>query len=283
MTTYDLGDGVNLEHEVRNRDDQLTDASVVLTLTAPDGTATTPAVTHAATGVYQVTVVPDATGPWIYRWQVTGAVTDVAYGNFTVSDPAPAPDMLATYDDLMRMPGVPADLTRDQGEMLIQAATSVVQAAAGGQRILQVVDDTVTIYGGFDRILTLPQRPVTAVTSVTFDGTLLTQGTAGGTWRRAAAGIWRDCGWASRCGPVATEVVYTHGWPDGHHMLGLARTATLGLAKGVAMNPTGITRMAIDDYQEAYDKASAALEASTSLAGNLRRQYGRPAGSVRIT
>jgi hypothetical protein len=192
------------------------------------------------------------------------------------------PDRLATVEQLMLMPGVPADLDPDVAGMLIEAATAVVQAAAGGQRILEVVDDEVTLYGDHASRLDLPQRPVTAVTSVTHDGTLLTQGTAHGTWRRAPNAVWRSCGWGSNCGPVPTTVVYTHGYPEGHQKLVLARTAVLGLAKGVAGNPTGMTRMTIDDYSEAYDRAQAALEASTSLTAALRRQYGRPAGSVRV-
>lgn len=193
------------------------------------------------------------------------------------------PDMLATVEQLMLMPGVPPDLNPDVAAMILASATAVVQAAAGGQRILEVIDDEATLYGDHSSMLMLPQRPVTAISSVTHDGTLLTLGTAHGTWRRAPNGIWRSCGWSSWCGPVATVVVYTHGYPEGHHKLMLARTAVLGLSKGVAVNPKGFTRRSIDDYQEAYDQAAATLAASTSLTAALRRQYGRPAGSVRIT
>jgi hypothetical protein len=195
------------------------------------------------------------------------------------------PDRLATVEDLMRMPGTPSDLDPDSAGLLLEVATAVVQAAAGGQRILQVVDDEVTLYAGYSSFLRLPQQPVTEVSSVTADGVLLTGGSgARGTWRRAPAGVWRDCGWVrSAQSEVPVTVIYTHGYAEGDQRLQLARSAVLSLARGVASNPTGATRLAIDDYQEAYDRAASTLEASTALAGALRRQYGRRAGSVRVS
>lgn len=201
-------------------------------------------------------------------------------------DDLTTPDRLADLADLRALPGVPADLTDEQGWALIEAATAVVQAAAG-QRILEVVDDEVTLYGGTDSLLVLPERPVTAITSVTYDGTPLAHGTNGasGMWCTGPGGIYRDCGWQAYpyVRPTPTFVIYTHGYPAGHQRLQLARQATLSIAKGAAVNPTGATRMAIDDYQEAYDRASAALEASAYLGSALRRQYGGRAGTVRIT
>ncbi len=201
----------------------------------------------------------------------------VPAGGSVVADP----DRLASVNDLRLMPGVPGtDVLSDaQAGLLLEIATAVVQSAAGGQRILEVVDDEVTLYAGYESFLRLPQQPVTAVTSVTLDGTLL----AADAWRRRPAGVWRECGWvtSSQC-EVEVAVVYTHGYPEGDQRLQLGRGAVLSLAKGVAANPTGATRLAIDDYQEAYDRMSSALEASPYLAAALRKQYGRRAGTVRI-
>lgn len=206
----------------------------------------------------------------------------VPAGGSVVADP----DRLATVEDLRRMPGVPGvdELSDDQAGLLIEVATAVVQAAAGGQRILEVVDDTVTVYADYASFVRLPQHPVTAITSVTSDGVLLAAGTgAYGTWRRSPGGIWRDCGWVTSCQvEVPVDVVYTHGYAEGDQRLQLARSAVLGLVKGVVVNPTGATRLAIDDYQEAYEAAASALEASPSLTAALRRQYSRRAGTVRI-
>lgn len=206
----------------------------------------------------------------------------VPAGGSVVADP----DRLATVEDLRKMPGVPGsdELSDDQAGLLIEVATAVVQAAAGGQRILEVVDDPFTVYANYASFVRLPQQPVTAVSSVTVDGVALSAGTGSyGTWRRAPGGIWRDCGWvtSAQC-EVEVSGLYTHGYPEGDQRLQLGRGAVLSLAKGVAVNPSGASRLAIDDYQEAYDRAAAALEASDYLVAALRKQYGRRAGTVRL-
>lgn len=92
MISYDLGDGVPLTHLVKAPDANgrlcLVDATVVLELTAPDTSHPTADITHAATGVYTATPIPDQLGEWSYRWQVTGTVTDVVYGRFRIVDAA---------------------------------------------------------------------------------------------------------------------------------------------------------------------------------------------------
>lgn len=204
----------------------------------------------------------------------------VPAGGDTLADP----DRLATADSLAWLLQIPVDdLDQAAAGVALEAATAVVQAAAGGQRILQVVDDQVTIYGGVGSYLDLPQRPVTAISSVTYGGVLLAAGTASGTWRAAPGGLWRDLGWAGACyEPSPVDVVYTHGYPDGDQRLQLARGATLSLARTVYANPEGTTSTRLDDYSEAFDKATAALEASRSLAAALRRQYGRRGALVRV-
>ena len=56
--TYDIGDSVLLTFTVLNSAGSPTNATVALTLTDPDGTTSTPAVSTAATGVYTATVAP---------------------------------------------------------------------------------------------------------------------------------------------------------------------------------------------------------------------------------
>jgi hypothetical protein len=193
------------------------------------------------------------------------------------------PDRLATVADLAAILQISeADLDTVSAGVLLEGATAAVQAAAG-QRILEVADDEVTLYGSTWSQLDLPERPVTAVTSVTYGATLLSQGTASGTWRVIPNGVWRDTGWTDTCyEPSPVTVVYTHGYPEGSQQLQLARSATLSLARGLYANPGGATREQIDDYAVAYDKAASALEATPSLRAALRRQYGRRSGVVRI-
>jgi hypothetical protein len=196
-------------------------------------------------------------------------------------------DMLAAPTDLANALQIDlADLNADAAILLLEAATAVVQEAAGGQRLIQVAGDSITILGTTDSWLDLPQRPVTAVTSVSLDGVALTAGAAGGlptTYRRRGARLWRTGGWQTYVGePSDVAVVYTHGFLDGAQGLELARGSVLAVARGVYGNPTGATSVAIDDYRAAYDAAAAEMAASPNLEKALARQYGRRAGLVRI-
>jgi hypothetical protein len=84
MADYDIGDVVRLTATFSNVAGVATDTTAVLSLEAPDGTVTTPSVTHGATGVYTVDVTPTAFGVWYYRWSGTGGVTTAEEGAFTV-------------------------------------------------------------------------------------------------------------------------------------------------------------------------------------------------------
>jgi len=118
VTTYDLGDGVNLEHLVYDRDNELTAATVVLTVTAPDGTTSTPSLTNPSTGRYVAdTVIPDQVGGWSGAWMVTGAVTDLVTFAFTVADPAPP-----AYTDITTVKAALGKTTDDDRDDLISAA-----------------------------------------------------------------------------------------------------------------------------------------------------------------
>lgn len=118
MPTYDLGDGVNLRHFVYNRDGDLTDATVAFLITKPNGTTTGPLVTRTSVGQYDAaTYVPDAIGEYRYRWTITGTVTDVVYGTFTVADPSPS-----YYSELPLVKSQLGKITTDDRDELIQAS-----------------------------------------------------------------------------------------------------------------------------------------------------------------
>ena len=188
--------------------------------------------------------------------------------------------MLASPTDLAA--ALQRDVDTASATLALEVSTAVVQAAAG-QRIVQVVDDEVTVWGGTDRVLVLPQRPVVSVASVTYAGSALSQGTASGTWRPFADGVWRDLGWAECSGePSPVAVVYTHGYPVGHQALQLGRGVTLSLARGLFTNPDGVVREQIDDYAVAYAEAATALDVMPGMSARLRKQYGLKAGMVRI-
>jgi hypothetical protein len=72
--TYVVGQRANLRTTITDATSALTDATVVLTVTAPDGTVSTPAVNHPSTGTYNADVTFDQPGDWLRVWSTTGAV-----------------------------------------------------------------------------------------------------------------------------------------------------------------------------------------------------------------
>jgi hypothetical protein len=197
-------------------------------------------------------------------------------------------DMLVTAEELASL--MQQDLDTATATLAIQIATGVVQSAAE-QRIIQVVDDEVVIdLDAHDRslYLTLPERPVTAVTSATVGATAVTDYQA----QLSRGRLWRAMGWRSATlpywnAPSAVTVVYTHGYPVGHQRLQLARSVVFDLAKtgyNTAAGSGAVVSEQIDDYSVRYAEMAATIESALDprgpLARALKRQYGRPAGSV---
>jgi hypothetical protein len=216
-------------------------------------------------------------------------------------------DQLATPQDLASLLqlGDYASLTADQQAgltVVVEAVTAVVQEAAANQRLVTVVDDTAHLIGTAVPLLYLPQRPVTAVTSVTVDGVAFVEGTdykVLGTYI-----LRRPCGWESTAlgqsayllgsynlpgyvvpgltEPTNVVVVYSHGYQSADQDLQLARSAVLSIGRTVWPNPGGATQVRIDDYAAVYDAAAATMEASPNLRNALRRKYGLRARLVQV-
>lgn len=119
MPTYDLGDGVPLELEVLDATNALTDATVSLAITRPDGTTfTPPSITHVSTGIYRATAVPDAVGVnWAGVWATSGTIVSVKPFWFSVADPAPPP-----YADLATVKSMLGKSTDDDRDDLVNQA-----------------------------------------------------------------------------------------------------------------------------------------------------------------
>jgi hypothetical protein len=193
-------------------------------------------------------------------------------------------DQLCTPSDLASL--LQQDLDASTALLLVECATAVVQSAAGGQRIVRVVDDVAELTGTTDSWLDLPQVPVTAVSAVTLDGGALSAGVPGSggtTYRRKGDRLWRGDGWQQFCNePSDVVVTFTHGYPPGDQGLQRARAAALMLAAGPYDNPAGAASVRIDDYAATYERMSARMEESPRLKAALRKQYGRRGGLVRI-
>lgn len=189
-------------------------------------------------------------------------------------------DILATADELatlMRDTG----LDEDSATLALELVTGEIQGITL-QRLVEVVDDEFVLMGTTDSWLTLPQRPVQSITSITIDdGDELVEGTD---FKRFGARLWRRCGWADCVyEPSTVAGVYTPGWPTGHQALQPARAAALALVKSAYSNTNGLQSEAIDDYRVSWAAAIAvAVESAPHLARSLRRTYGSRAGLVRI-
>lgn len=141
-----------------------------------------------------------------------------------------------------------------------------------GQAFAQVVDDELTLTP-HDGVLRLPQRPVTAVASVTIAGsvvdpTLYTVNT-NGYLRRTSPSYGPDSAFGVRTGvfpidgewpwpPIETTVVYTHGYttPDDYADVSMV-VAEVVAAKwiGGGNAATNLTGVQVDQYAEHYSKA----------------------------
>lgn len=124
MSTYDLGDGVNLRHTVYDSNGDPTDATVSLSLTAPDGTVTSPSVTSADTGVYVAEeLLPDQAGVWTYTWTSTGTVVEKTTNVFNVYPLAPVG--WATIGDVIAITGKNVDRAQ------LAMAQAIIEGYAG--------------------------------------------------------------------------------------------------------------------------------------------------------
>lgn len=112
-------------------------------------------------------------------------------------------DPLASVADLVGR-GIVAD-DAALAQTMLAVASSAVRGAAGSP----ISQETSTIiYDGWrlERYLALFGLPVTAVTTVTVNGTAVTD------WRLTGGSrLWRSCGWGVDDGPAAVAVTQTHG------------------------------------------------------------------------
>jgi len=170
---YDVGDATPaLEITVKDSTGALASGgTVVVTVTAPDGTTSTPAVTNPSTGLYQATPVTTAAGRYGVRWTVTApsanAVTDV----YDVLDPALLP--IVSLSDLKRHLTISASDTSNDESLRYTLATATELAERYTNRALRR-KTVVETHDGGGRALVLREPPVISVTSVVEDGTTLT-------------------------------------------------------------------------------------------------------------
>lgn len=178
----------------------------------------------------------------------------------------------ATSDDLAaRLKKTFTNADKDQADSLLAGATAKIRALTG-QWISQVVDDVWTTDAPVSRVVWLPQRPVTAVASVTVDGVAVTD------WVLRGSRLRRKCLWATACEESELVVTYSHGYADDDEELVLAKDAAMAMAGWARGNIGGLKQRTIDDFTQVFGDESQ----WEYLYKALIKQYGkRPAtGSV---
>ena len=161
--SFDVGDVATLTYNLTVSGTP-TDATVALTVTAPDGTVTTPAVSHTGLGAYEANVPVNQAGRWSYAWTASGAATDVERGVFTVGGAV----SLAEMKKHLNMSGAGNDAE-------LQRFIDVAEAALSN-RVGPLTPVTVTErHDGGAPLIVLRQPRAVSLTSVTYaDGTAST-------------------------------------------------------------------------------------------------------------
>lgn len=182
---YDLGDVATLAIQIKDNTGTLANAtSVVATVTAPDGTTSTPSVTNGSTGNYSVAFTATQVGRHSIRWVATGtnagAYTDV----FEIGDPALLP--VVSLSDLKDWLGKSQTSTTDDEKLrsILNVATDMCERYTNrALRRRTFVEShnagTVGYWGQLGAASGSPsiilwQRPVIAVTTVVENGVTLT-------------------------------------------------------------------------------------------------------------
>jgi hypothetical protein len=203
---YDIGDSVPIAWNVQDAAGAPTNATgVTLTITLPDGSTSSPAVTNPPTtiGQYRYTYVPAIEG--IYQWRAVMTGPNAAYQDTFDVRNAISPALLSLNDARTHL-NISSTTFDDELREYLESATEIVESYVG-----PVIQRTYTrrVNGGRDVII-LPHTQVTAVTSITAVWTgmspvplsYITIDTVAGDIRR------KDGGWFP---PGAYDITYTVG------------------------------------------------------------------------
>lgn len=245
----DVGELITRQVTVRDLDGNLTAATMAATTTKPDGATAgpVPTVTNPSTGVYRATWTPDTAGMWRLNWSATGGVTQLEYDPYVYVQPAPVagPPPFAPAEVLRSLAGLDSTkLTDEKAYEILHGVSADIRDIAGWS-ISEETAATFVLDGPGSPYLFLPTQRLTAVTSVTDDGTTVASGSY--EWSRTGL-IHRTDGAFFTRKLRGVVVVATHGWPLAELPRTL-RAACLEHALRRVSFPDGITRsVRIDDY-----------------------------------
>lgn len=163
---YEVGDTITLSFQVVDGG-TLTDATVAVAITLPDGTsATTGDPTQVSTGLYTLAYAPTQVGRHIVRWTATDAVTLAKTDVFNVSS-ATEPVSIISLDQAREHLNIPAGEHAEDEELrrFVEAASRVVEDYTGEALSRRTVLEDHTVYGS--GLVVLDHAPVLSLTSVT--------------------------------------------------------------------------------------------------------------------
>ena len=181
----------------------------------------------------------------------------------------------ATVTDVSDRLGRTFDATEQtQVQSFLDAATAIIRAQTG-QTIEEVDPATLNTWGRLGERLPLPQRPVTAVTSVTLDGTLVDPSE----YLLRKSELVRAAGWGTELQTLA--IVYTHGYSP---IPELVKNTTIDVAtRGFTLAAAGggvVRSERIGSYSVTYrTEGGASVWLGESELKMLRRFLGIPSGA----
>lgn len=189
--TYDVGDVVTTpELEVFIFDDTGTAAdatTVTVTITLPDGTTSSPSVTHAGTGHYTASYTVTQAGLHDVDWVATGTNASAYSTSFEVRA---ATEALIPLADAKARLSINTDTSDDLLRTYIDAVGAAVESYTGRTFRRQTFTE---VYDGGYPAISLLHLPVISVSSVSESGTALgvtdytINGLRGVLWRGASS------------------------------------------------------------------------------------------------
>jgi hypothetical protein len=217
-TLLDLGDVYDAASgcEIYIYDDagDLAAATVALTITLPDGTTTTPAVTTPSTGRYQSSYKPTQAGTHYVQWVATsvGGVSgeDTAHeDSFTVSESTNTFVSLAEAKSLLNMQD-----TADDDELLsyLEWACDLAEQIADTKFGRKTYTSETYSTNGSQHAVVLNHKPVISITTVTENGATLSASdyrvdSNGLLYRRSG---YVDYPWSESSGGITVTYVAGH-------------------------------------------------------------------------
>lgn len=166
-------------------------------------------------------------------------------------------------------------------DVMLAVASAVVRGAA--QSPILSASSTVTLWAfdGGEQFLDLPGKPVTAVSSVTVDGSAVTD------YKLVHGRLWRPGGWSDGCEPVEVVVSLTHGFasvPEDIKQL-VCDLAILGVRTAPeGARDASVVAESVDDYSVTFADGASAVASAMTLPAltrvGLRKRFGGGAALV---